>query len=238
MSAYPALCRYGHNLNEHTVSIRRTASGNSTYVCKTCRKLRRSQRALSARESLIATTAANLADTDEWRPVIGYEGAYEVSRSGLIRRIWSQFGAYRLLRPTIDKRGYCRMKLSVHGTAQTIKVHRVVAAAFIGPCPPGHHVNHIDGCKQNNNVGNLEYASPDENWRHAVSTGLAGLGERHHQAKANDATVAAVRRDYVPGSVGYRVLAERYHQPQSTVRAWLKGWSRSGVDVTIEEVQP
>lgn len=59
------------------------------------------------------------------------------------------------------------------------KVHRLVAAAFIGPIPPGLVVNHLDGCKANNAVENLEICTVQENNRHAQMTGLMASGSRN-----------------------------------------------------------
>ncbi len=49
-------------------------------------------------------------------------------------------------------------------------MHRVVAFAFLGPCPDGWVVNHLDRDKLNNALSNLEYVSPRENCMHALRT--------------------------------------------------------------------
>jgi len=51
-------------------------------------------------------------------------------------------------------------------------VHRLMAKTFL-PGPEKEHVNHIDGNKQNNQLTNLEWATPQENAQHAYSTGLS-----------------------------------------------------------------
>jgi HNH endonuclease len=50
---------------------------------------------------------------------------------------------------------------------KTIALHRIVAKAFLGDCPPGKVVNYKDGNKLNNNPNNLEYCTIAENIHHA-----------------------------------------------------------------------
>lgn len=82
------------------------------------------------------------------------------------------------------------------------KVHRMVALAFIGPCPEGMQVNHKDGNKENNRPGNLEYVTCKENVRHSWANGLHKnddrKGESQRSSKLTDAIVTEVRRRY-PG---------------------------------------
>lgn len=66
-------------------------------------------------------------------------------------------------------RGYCQVDLG----KKTVKVHRLVALAFIPTIEGKTQVNHIDGNKQNNHVSNLEWCDNGENQVHAYATGLA-----------------------------------------------------------------
>lgn len=103
----------------------------------------------------------------EWRPVAGeWEGQpYEVSELGWIRHqktretIWAGYSTKRYIRVLFPG---CK-----HAYA-----HRVVAQAFIGPCPLGMQVNHINGCKTDNRAVNLEYVTAEANVEHSADTGL------------------------------------------------------------------
>ena len=104
----------------------------------------------------------------EWRDTYIYGDRYEVSNTGLIRnKITGQ-----LLKAHKDKKGYLRISLSKNNKQVTVKVHRVVAIAFIenpDNLPP---VNHKDTNKENNTVGNLEWTTNYENMQHAIRNGL------------------------------------------------------------------
>jgi hypothetical protein len=58
--------------------------------------------------------------------------------------------------------------ISIHGKAQHQNVHRLVAEAFLGPCPKHHQVNHKDLNKENNVLENLEYVTHAGNQQHAI----------------------------------------------------------------------
>jgi hypothetical protein len=121
---------------------------------------------------------------EEWRAIPGFEGCYEVSSLGRVKRIAAGSGtqAGRILSPVLDSAGYIVFALSgmrIGRKQSTYKAHRLTAAAFIGAPPPRLHVNHLDGVKTNNRVGNLEYCTPRENTLHAARLGLMASGERH-----------------------------------------------------------
>lgn len=79
---------------------------------------------------------------------------------------------YRILSPSISKKGYCYVCLKTKDGSNTYRVHRLVANAFISNPNNKPEVNHIDGNKLNNNVYNLEWVTHDENMKHASKSNL------------------------------------------------------------------
>jgi len=111
-----------------------------------------------------------------WEVVEGFKNL-EVSSLGFIRRIKSKkFGSTSVLYYTKVSGeinscylGYPRIfAKNNEGKSKTVSVHRVVAETFI-PNPEGSRcVNHLDGNKHNNEVGNLEWCTYSENTRHSI----------------------------------------------------------------------
>lgn len=99
---------------------------------------------------------------EEWRPVIGYEGLYEVSSYGRVRSLdkydsMNRFLRGRILRLFTDGLGYLRAQLYSNSKRKSFLVHRLVAQAFI-PNPDNlPQVNHRDENPSNDNVDNLEW---------------------------------------------------------------------------------
>jgi hypothetical protein len=113
-------------------------------------------------------------ESEEWRPVVGFECFYEVSSSGRIRSlsrtIRSSFGAMRrhegrLLTPCLDRDGYPKIMLRVAGKHRTFFLHRLVADAFHGHKRNALHsqVDHIDNNRANARAENLRWVSMGEN---------------------------------------------------------------------------
>ena len=103
-----------------------------------------------------------------WKPVVGYEGLYEVSNWGIIKALpkIDEDGhkrKERLLKPCYDSKKYLIVKLSKNKITKNYKVHRLVAEAFI-PNPNNlPQVNHKDENKTNNVVTNLEWCDAKYN---------------------------------------------------------------------------
>jgi hypothetical protein len=136
---------------------------------------------------------------ENWRMIIGYEGLYEVSDEGSVRRVAGPDSRgrnrqQRVLRPAVDPHGYLCVALSKNAQMHTFRVHRLVAVAFLGPRPDGLEVNHKNGDKRHNAASNLEYITNEANQQHAVTNGLKASGERNGAARLSRADIDAIRR--------------------------------------------
>lgn len=150
---------------------------------------------------------------EEWRPVVGWEELYAVSSFGRVRTLVNRNGsrAGKIKRANVPEGNgeYPAVRFK-HGPRRQIRhVHILVAAAFLGPCPMGHEVNHKDGIKTNPRLDNLEYATRLENAAHASRMGLTCRGERRPGAKLREDDVRAIRRLRSEGAT-FRAIAERY----------------------------
>lgn len=104
----------------------------------------------------------------EFVPIRGFEGLYSVSRNGDVRS--ERTG--KLFAKCKNSYGYVHVVLRKDGVPHIKKVHRLVAETFLSNPENKREVNHVDGDKSNNALSNLEWATPSENRRHAVNTGL------------------------------------------------------------------
>ena len=111
---------------------------------------------------------------ERWVPIAGYEGWYDVSDQGHVRRMRKTNNTHvgRILKGSIGGKYYLQVALYKDGVRKGAKIHQLVAAAFIGPCQEGKELNHKDGIKTNNHVSNLEYVTHKENQHHASVMGL------------------------------------------------------------------
>ena len=97
-----------------------------------------------------------------------FEGIYEISNNGKVLSIRRNI----IKRNTISKRGYHMITLNKNGKTYSRYIHRLVAEAFLNNTNNKEQVNHIDGCKANNHIDNLEWCTDRENREHAVRSGL------------------------------------------------------------------
>lgn len=162
---------------------------------------------------------------EEWKPVVGAEGWYEVSSLGRIRRLMGGRCARpgRILNPSINEKGYYQTVLCIGPIHRTVRVHKVVAAAFISKCPPGMQVNHIDCAKTNNHASNLEYLSSRDNSRHALCN-----RSRWATVKLTPQNIRAIR--LMEGSASCPEIASIFGIRAASVSGILRGHSWSWLD--------
>lgn len=106
---------------------------------------------------------------ENWKDIPGYEGRYQASDSGEIKRICR---THMILKQTKTNTGYFSVGLNANGKQKTCLVHRLVTAAFYG-WEPEKDVNHINGVKTDNRVENLQWCTRSENIKHAFKLGLS-----------------------------------------------------------------
>lgn len=149
---------------------------------------------------------------ENWKPVVGYEGLYEVSDSGKVFSLISN----KCIDSGLTTREYKRVCLSAAGKKRFHHVHRLVAEAFIPNPENMTQVNHIDGNKQNNHVSNLEWCDNSQNQKHAYDTGLK-------KRKLSPVDRNFICENYIPGDrrYGTRALARMFNVSQPAIRQVL-----------------
>lgn len=99
---------------------------------------------------------------EKWKAIEGYDGLYEVSSLGRVRS--KKYGRWIVLIPLKHPKGYLQVRLYRNRKGKTVKIHRLVAQAFIpNDDETKTQINHRDECKQNNRFWNLEYCDNQYN---------------------------------------------------------------------------
>lgn len=104
--------------------------------------------------------------TEEWRPVRGYEGLYEVSDKGHVR---SLFRYKKQLKNCRAANGYWYVQLFKNKAGANHYVHRLVAEAFVPNPNEKPFVNHLDETRTNNCKENLEWVTHVENCNYGTA---------------------------------------------------------------------
>lgn len=112
-------------------------------------------------------------DIELWKPIEGYEGLYEISNLGRVKRLerytYDSIGRKQSFKEMLIKlhkdsnHYYLKVNLYKNGVGKPFYIHRLVYETFVGEIPEGMQVNHIDENKENNRVDNLNLMTPSQN---------------------------------------------------------------------------
>jgi hypothetical protein len=146
-----------------------------------------------------------------WKPVVGFEGRYEVSDLGRVKslarvEIYQRVDQYsdnkniltverrckeRILRPGARASGHVSVALG--HPAKSYDVHILVLTAFVSPCPKGHECCHDNDVPNDNRLENLGWGTRSKNLSDAVRNGKKPIGSDNWNAKLTASDVAAIR---------------------------------------------
>ena len=169
-----------------------------------------------------------------FKPVVGYEGLYEVSDLGNVRvldRICKGTRGSDVLRKgkLMDinalgfGNGYKHIGLTKEGKKKRFFIHSLVIAAFIGSRPEGMDVSHKNGCRDDNRAVNLCYESHIENMARMHVHGTVACGTKRYNAKLTDEIVVQMRN--LRDAVSITALAKQFGIAYQTAYAAINGRS-------------
>lgn len=162
---------------------------------------------------------------EQWKPVVGYEGRYEVSSQGRVRSLKSKHGLRKkplMLKLTPGTYGHRMVMLYCNGQRRVGLVHRLMLEAFVGPCPTGQQCCHKDDDPSNNTLSNLRWDTPKGNSRDAKRNGRLARGEKHGKAKLTRRAVRVCKRRRDAGAT-WASLAEEFGVHYTTIQRAVDG---------------
>lgn len=173
---------------------------------------------------------------ETWKSINECGEFYEVSSFGNIRALdrWCNTkGGVKQLRfghPMKQKItcGYYYCALSYGKKMRNLRVHRIVAVAFVPNPENKPYVNHKNGNKLDNRTENLEWVTAKENSQHAINElGISQIGEKHHATKFTSQDIVDIRNMYKPKIFDYHDIAAIYKVHPTTIGyiCRRKNWS-------------
>lgn len=136
---------------------------------------------------------------EEWHPVEGYEGLYDISNFGNVRSYLKpgnhshKKSSEPRVMSTGNRKGRRTVALTKCGQYKTVRVAKLVAQSFLGPQPAGTEIAHLNGNETDDRASNLTYCTHKENESHKKIHGTCAIGERNGASKLCGWKVAEIR---------------------------------------------
>jgi hypothetical protein len=162
---------------------------------------------------------------EQWKPIPGYEGIYSISSIGRTRVDIGGRGrmAGMILKPRYTTDGYIKYMLRKDGKSRAFLSHRLVYAAFVRPLGCDEEIDHINGIKDDNAIGNLEPVSKLVNMQRSFARGRnMARGSRVSTSKLTEELVGAIKNRYRSGAIQARIC-EEFGLPKSQVSKIILG---------------
>ena len=163
---------------------------------------------------------------EEWRDIEGFP-FYQVSDLGRVRsfRPKTSSSSPRTVPIILKQQGKGKYRHVSLGRC-TARVHRLVLAAFVGPCPEGEEACHRNGDSSDNRSDNLRWDTRRSNHRDQYKHGTRIMGEKHPMSKLTEAEVMAIYT--APTGTSSSELGAIYDVSRQAIDAIRKGktWSR------------
>ena len=151
---------------------------------------------------------------EDFKPVPGTNGLYEVSNRGRIKSnvYWKGFEPGKILSVCKNVCGYPTVRL----LGKTRTVHSIVLETFVGPRPTGHEINHINSIRHDNRLENLEYTTTSGNQLHSYRNGRVNGNRKLKESDYKKIFLLKKKGVY------YKKIAEKYGIYPTTIFKFIK----------------